>query len=54
MLPDPEVMRWRLSGQGGKIAPRIVPDLCSIFIIVELETFNHTSGVVAGSVQHIQ
>lgn len=29
------------------------PDLCSIFIMLELETFNHTSGVVAGSIQLI-
>lgn len=48
---DPEGMRPRVSGQGGKTAPGIVADLCSIFITLELESFNHTSGLVAGSVQ---
>jgi len=49
-----EVMGQRVMGQGGEVAPRIVPDQCSIFIMLELESFNHTSGVVGGNVQHIQ
>lgn len=48
-----EVMGHGTLGQGGEIAPSIVPDLCSIFIMLELESFNHTSGVVFGSFQHI-
>lgn len=48
---DPDGMRSRVSWQGGKTAPGIVPDLCSIFITLELESFNHTSRVVAGSIQ---
>lgn len=47
MVAVSESMGQTLSGQGGEI----VPDLCSIFIMLELESFNHTSAVVAGSIQ---
>lgn len=46
------IVGHRLSGQGGEIAPRVDPALCSIFIMLELGSFNHTSAVVAGSIQH--